>query len=71
MIFYRPIMKLAHRFNWHYMRPMPIIEPNRQQIWCEWCGARYTRIVDLRKEISSIGVQLWGDSKSTSAGDKQ
>ena len=45
MILYRPIMKFAHRFNWHYMRPMPIIEKDRQRIWCEWCGARYTRYI--------------------------
>lgn len=37
---YRPLMRLAHRFNWHHMRRMPIIEPNRQQVWCEWCGVR-------------------------------
>jgi hypothetical protein len=42
---YRPFQRLAHRFNWHHMYPMPIIEKDRQQIWCQWCGARYTRYI--------------------------
>jgi hypothetical protein len=37
---YRPVMRLAHRFNWHWMPP---IYPERDtQLWCQWCGARYT-----------------------------
>lgn len=42
---YRGFMRLAHRFNWHHMEPMPIIEVNHQDIWCQWCGARYTQYI--------------------------
>jgi len=38
---YRPTMKLLHRFNLCYMKPMPIIEQYEQQVWCQWCGVRY------------------------------
>jgi hypothetical protein len=42
---YRPTSRLLHRFNLHYMRPMPIIERDRQQFWCEWCGLRDTKYI--------------------------
>lgn len=36
---YRTVMKLAHRFNWHYMPPC---YPDKDtMLWCHWCGARY------------------------------
>lgn len=42
-LMYRLVMRIAHRFNWHYMEPMHGIQPdNNSQIWCHWCGARYT-----------------------------
>ena len=37
--FYQLIMKIAHRFHWHYMPP---IYPDKDtMIWCHWCGAKY------------------------------
>lgn len=37
--FYRLIMRVAHRFNWHYAPP---IYPDGDTIlWCKWCGLRY------------------------------
>jgi len=38
--FYRLIMRLAHRFNWHYAPP--IYPENDVQLWCKWCGFRQT-----------------------------
>ena len=35
-IFYRPIMKLAHKYNWHYAPP--IYPDGDTQLWCKWCG---------------------------------
>lgn len=40
---YRPLMKLTHRYGWHYAPVMKPIE--REGIdsplhWCEWCGLR-------------------------------
>lgn len=38
---YRPLMRLAHRFNWHYA-PMshPLYPTGETQRWCQWCGFR-------------------------------
>lgn len=36
--FYRLIMKVAHKFHWHYAPP---IYPNGDTtLWCKWCGLR-------------------------------
>ena len=38
--FYRLLMKVAHRFNWHYAPP---VYPNGDtQLWCKWCGLSQT-----------------------------
>lgn len=42
---YRALMKLAHRYNWHYMRPC--YPEGDTMLWCHWCGIR---IVTERKE---------------------
>ena len=40
MTLYRPLMKLAHRFNWHYAPP--IYPEGDKVLWCKWCGLRQT-----------------------------
>lgn len=37
---YRPLMRLAHRYNWHYAPP--IYPEGDTQLWCKWCGFRET-----------------------------
>jgi hypothetical protein len=37
---YRLIMKVAHKFNWHYAPP--IYPEGDTQLWCTWCGFRQT-----------------------------
>lgn len=37
---YRIIMKIAHRYNWHYAPP--IFPEGDTQLWCKWCGFRQT-----------------------------
>ena len=37
-LLYRAIMRLAHRFNWHYAPP--IYPEGDTQLWCKWCGFR-------------------------------
>lgn len=37
---YRVIMRVAHRFNWHYAPP--IYPEGDVQLWCKWCGFRMT-----------------------------
>ena len=38
--FYRLLMRLSHRFNWHHMKPNPHLEKGKIHLWCYWCGAR-------------------------------
>lgn len=38
--FYQLIMKIAHKFNWHYAPP--IYPEGDTQLWCKWCGFRQT-----------------------------
>src|SRR2546422_3997352 len=40
--FYRLVMKLAHRYNWHYAPSFGPLEDGSYQHWCQWCGLRYT-----------------------------
>jgi hypothetical protein len=36
--FYRLVMKLSHKFNWHHMK---VCHPDGDTLlWCHWCGAR-------------------------------
>ena len=37
---YRLIMRVAHRYNWHYAPP--IYPEGDTQLWCTWCGFRQT-----------------------------
>jgi len=41
---YRAVMKLAHRHNWHHMKPC--YPDGDTMLWCHWCGIR---IVTKRK----------------------
>lgn len=47
---YRFIMKLAHRYNWHYAPP---IHPDRDtMLWCKWCGFRQVVTENKNCDIS-------------------
>lgn len=39
-ILYRLVMRVAHRFHWHYAPP--IYPEGDTQLWCKWCGFRMT-----------------------------
>lgn len=47
---YRAVMRIAHRFHWHYAPP--IYPEGDTQLWCKWCGFRQT--VSRREKISDI-----------------
>lgn len=54
---YRPLMRLAHRYNWHYAPPIyPDLDT---MLWCHWCGLRYV-VPDtsgpLRRTVRETGV---------------
>lgn len=36
---YRAIMRLAHRYGWHYA-PGHYVEDGDFMRWCHWCGMR-------------------------------
>lgn len=36
--FYRAIMRLSHKFHWHYAPP--IYPDGDTMLWCKWCGFR-------------------------------
>ena len=45
--FYRIIMRISHKYYWHYAPP---VYPNGDtQLWCKWCGFRQT--IKRRNEI--------------------
>lgn len=35
---YQAVMRIAHRFNWHYAPP--IYPDGDTMLWCKWCGMR-------------------------------
>ena len=51
---YRVIMKIAHRFNWHYAPP--IYPEGDTVLWCKWCGFRERIKIRTRtiEELQSI-----------------
>lgn len=49
---YRTIMRVAHRFNWHYAPP--IYPEGDTHLWCKWCGFRQTvKKADYRPAITT------------------
>ena len=50
---YRGMMRLAHRYNWHYAPPIYL--EGDVQLWCKWCGFRQTRVV---VEVVKPGFQV-------------
>ena len=36
--FYRQLMRLAHRYHWHYAPPC--YPDGDTMLWCHWCGLR-------------------------------
>jgi hypothetical protein len=50
---YRLVMRVAHRYNWHYAPP--IYPEGDTQLWCKWCGFRQT--IKHAGQIDKIGGQ--------------
>ena len=51
---YRTVMRIAHRFNWHYAPP--IYPEGDTMLWCKWCGFR--QVIARRGDhpgISGVG----------------
>lgn len=51
---YRVIMKIAHKYNWHYAPP--IYPDGDTQLWCKWCGFRETiKRGNYGKNVTGLG----------------
>lgn len=62
---YRAIMRLAHRFNWHYM---PASYPDGDtMLWCHWCGIR---IVTERRVYPGRLMTDWSAAQQAVQGEK-
>ncbi len=55
-IVYRCIMKIAHKFHWHYAPPC--YPDGDTQLWCRWCGFRQT--VKFTKDGDMLSEQIQG-----------
>lgn len=60
-IIYRTVMKLAHRYNWHYAPP--IYPEGDTQLWCKWCGFRETIKKHKRTVIDTGNICVFLDKK--------
>lgn len=51
---YRTIMRIAHRYNWHYAPP--IYPEGDTHLWCQWCGFRQTiKYAPKSESVSGVG----------------
>jgi hypothetical protein len=50
LLIYRPLMRIAHRYHWHYAPP--IYPEGDTQLWCKWCGFRQT----IKRSNNSVPV---------------
>ena len=49
-LMYRAIMRIAHKYNWHYAPP--IYPDGDTQLWCKWCG--FSQTIKRRQNLSPI-----------------
>lgn len=62
--FYRLLMRIAHRFEWHYAPIHGPLEDGKFQRWCQWCGFREsyrhhpkTAYQDITRELSTYNFE--------------
>lgn len=54
--FYRALMKVAHRYHWHYAPP--IYPEGDTQLWCKWCGFRQTiKRAGARSQVAELEAE--------------
>lgn len=62
---YRLVMKISHKFNWHYATPI-YLEGNKH-LWCKWCGFRanvveFNNKTDLNNLIKDIRTMIQNEN---------
>lgn len=55
--FYRVHMRFAHRYNWHHTRQLGPFPDGSTQLWCEWCGLRYSTPAIDYALLSRLGAK--------------
>jgi len=53
---YRFIMRIAHKYNWHYAPP--IYPEYDVQLWCKWCGFRQTMAKNIKPLTSKYNGSI-------------
>lgn len=63
---YRIVMRIAHRFNWHYAPP--VYPEGDKMLWCKWCGFREVKHRPLFQfglaEVRNVSSQYCSKGKS-------
>lgn len=59
---YRLVMRVAHRYHWHYAPMHGPLQDGSTQRWCEWCGFRQTYPVAAGLRLCDVGVSDAGRS---------
>lgn len=68
---YRHLMRFAHRHNWHHTRKIGPFEDGSTQLWCEWCGLRYsTPPIDYAKLIRPAFPESLACSRPPQSGNE-
>ncbi len=54
---YRLVMRIAHRFDWHYAPMIGPLNDGATQRWCQWCGFRetYRPRPGMKRGLSGVG----------------
>lgn len=58
--FYRAHMRLAHKYNWHHTKVMGPFPDGSTQLWCQWCGLRYSTPAIDYALVSRLGEKQCG-----------
>ena len=66
-MFYRPLMKLAHKFGWHHMRE--VYPDGDTMLWCDWCGIRIVTKTRKQKEIVDLIFGVFQDRAERDKGE--
>ena len=64
-VFYRPVMRMAHRFNWHYAPPC--YPDGDTLLRCAWCGLTYV----AHRKTGAMKVVTLTRSTGRNPGDGQ
>jgi hypothetical protein len=62
---YRLVMKVAHKYNWHYAPP--VYPDGDKMLWCQWCGFR--QVITKSRKFSETNTVQTSAECSASTGE--